>query len=153
MLCAPLQDASAVCVLLPCGMETKRFWASCFWWGVPGFPLSVWTGGSLGRKHSSYAAAESCYYSSPLCCSFRDGSVNFFCSMPKFRFGWGGLALSLSFHILVFLIKNVAGSRCSWLRVRKASQLWGLPAYLWLKMVLFSELRNVEGTVHSASLS
>lgn len=31
----------------------------------------------------------------------------------EFRFGWGGLAPSLPFLIPVFLIKNVAGSRCS----------------------------------------
>lgn len=58
-------------------------------------------------------AAESCYYSSPWCCFFRDGSVGLFYSVPKVRFAWGGLALSLSFCIPVFLVKNIAGSRCS----------------------------------------
>jgi len=40
-----------------------------------------------------------------LCVLLLQGSVNFLCSILEFRFGWGGLALSLSFHIPVFLVK------------------------------------------------
>lgn len=67
----------------------------------------------LWEARARYTADEGCCCSSPLRCSSSDGSVDFFYFMPEFKFDWDSLAPLPSFHIPVFLLKNVAGSRCS----------------------------------------